>query len=444
MKHLILWIIWVLLSIHVLFTSQVSAQLLSLSADEQATIIRVFDWWYNKIEPRDQYENLNELEDKISIARLARSDNWRIDDILNFIQQLAIQAKNNLEPEEELFTNPPLTFVEENAQEANASNERLFWFSPNEYRQGTKIVLAWIRSAPVSRRELIAQREQIAIDTIELTASRSIDRAVSNVIFLDENGYLIWTARPQWNTATIRNINYLLPIGATDVYIVLETRETGDTKPGEEIGSFSFDLEVTGNGERSDAEVTQSYNWDDDTIIITPIQITDARLIRECDNYEADNRLFDNTETDIALFVLETWDSSNYRTDAPSLVKTLVEELTFRFFNWTTDGTFASTFTLKRTDKNTNKISWSVNGNEVTFDLTQLSKEWNIIENDDIAIFMISASFNLSPWTDDEFIELILEDPDNWWILYRSNSPWSQLIDGLYLQKDINSLSVEE
>lgn len=203
----------------------------SLTTVEKAQVESAFSLRLDRQNDEMVDEKLEELRVKLALALIKYHRNEFLLSVLGHIQQLTIEAEDNRETGTDSTDNDDdeNTDDDEDTDDDTSSATGDAGFTPqlNLYKSGPIMILGGEQSQAVAKWEVVAQNEDIMINTIELTASTDIEDAVTRIYLFDEDGTFIGSARPEGRTATFKSVNYELAQGGIDFFAVLDTALIG-------------------------------------------------------------------------------------------------------------------------------------------------------------------------------------------------------------------------
>lgn len=144
-----------------------------------------------------------------------------------------------------------------------------------------------------------------------------------------------------------------------DFYAIVDTTLIGKGYTGPQRSEFTLQLRINeATGESSGKRITPStYTNTTDRIYIAPVSITNIELTDRYESRQNDTRLADNTETDLALLVIETAETKNLRSDTATEANTKIHTLQFRVSDQTQAGNVANSLELERVDISSDPIA---------------------------------------------------------------------------------------
>jgi len=110
------------------------------------------------------------------------------------------------------------------------------------------------------------------------------------------------------------------------------------------------------------------------------------------EGYLVDEQLFNNVEADLAIVKITFAQGFSFDTNSSEDLEAVVEMLTARLEDSTDGGNIATTLEIQRIDSSSTTIDADVNGNLVSFDLTQFENEKNVIEAGEDIVLIIRGT----------------------------------------------------
>lgn len=305
-----------------------------------------------------------------------------------------------------------------------------------EFERGPSLLLAGVRSFPVSQFVITAQLEDVQLQEITVTSNISfLDQVLKSVRIYDSNGNFVAEDIPQWWSIYFSNLNYKLARWSHTLYLVLMPFPVWHQKVWPQKSIFSLHLTVTkARGLTSQADLNlglDSVNTEE--LTIAPSKITWLRFVSSFGGTSVDTSLSDGIENTLGILQITATTTANTNSVNGSPLATVIRQLVFNVQDNTEAKNLASTLRLKRiSGKDGDGILWSVIDNVVTFDLTQFAWWDNILQNDLLGGFELIGSPTLNTTTK-ESARINLINLDDAGITYSTDDPAAQTIDGAYI-----------
>lgn len=305
-----------------------------------------------------------------------------------------------------------------------------------EFERGPSLLLAGVRSFPVSQFVITAQLEDVHLQEITVTSNISfLDQVLKSVRIYDSNGNFVAEDIPQWWSIYFSNLDYKLTRWSHTLYLVLMPFPVWYQKVWPQKSIFSLHLTVTkARGLTSQRDLNlwlDSINTEE--LTIAPSKITWLRFVSSFGWTSVDTSLSDGIENTLGILHITATTTANTNSINGSPLATVIRQLVFNVQDNTEAKNIASTLRLKRINgKDTDGIAWSLAGSVITFDLTQLAWGDNILQSDTPGGFELLGTPLLNTTTR-ESVRIDLINLDDSGIVYSTDDPVAQPIDGAYV-----------
>lgn len=231
----------------------------------------------------------------------------------------------------------------------------------DDYYEGKKTIVIDKVSWPVVRFKVLAEGEDIEVETFTIIASDdNFDKVIEKVYVYDTKGTLIGEDRPVDDTASFDD-TFVLEKGDNYLYVVLKPFDNDTLN-----ATYTFQLNITkskGKTSKEDINAIEVEN-DEDSISIIPVTIGSIQLLNNYQGYFVDERMYNLAKADLAIISFSPQASNN---DDDILLR----GLEFTLQDNTTQGHIANTLYVQRIDAQSIKIPVdNINDNQVYFDLS--------------------------------------------------------------------------
>lgn len=305
-----------------------------------------------------------------------------------------------------------------------------------EFERWPSLLLAGVRSFPVSQFVITAQLEDVLLQEITVTSNISfLDQVLESVRIYDSNGNFVAEDIPQWWSIYFSNLNYKLKKWSHTLYLILMPFPVWYQKSWPQKSIFSLHLTVTkARGLTSQADLNlglDSINTEE--LTIAPSKITWLRFVSAFGSTSTDTSLSNGIENTLSILQITATTTANTNSANGAPLATVIKQLVFNVQDNTEAKNLASTLRLKRINgKDTDGIAWSVVGNTITFDLTQLAWGDNILQNKVSGGFELLGTPILNTTTR-ESVRIDLINLDDGGIVYSTDDSATQPIDWAYI-----------
>lgn len=305
-----------------------------------------------------------------------------------------------------------------------------------EFERGPSLLLWWIQSFPVSQFVVTAQLEDMIMQEFTVTSNVSyLDAILSSIRLYDANGKFIAEQTPQGWGAVFTDMNYFLKQWSQTLYLVLVPHAIGAQKAGLQKSTFSLHHSITkARGVTSQQDVRiQLDSISTEELTVAPSKITSLFFVPSFGGRTVQQGLVAGAENLLGIIKINARTQPNSKSTSNGSLSTVLKQFIVTVQDNTQAGTIASSLILKRINwRDQDGIAGTVVGSTVTFDLTQLDNEDNVLQDSQDAWFALSAIPTLNT-TSRESVRLGLGTIDDWWVIYSTDDPAAQNIDGAFV-----------
>ena len=384
----------------------------ALTSEEQNIVDRVITRWHARqpadlLVPRTQ-AILDRIDDIQERARLTPEASM----LLNYVEIRLTNILNALANKPLIPTSSSsTTTTNPTVPQSNSFPSTL----PIPARFDTNpLIIAGNTSSLLREIKYSVNGEPMIITELHLTANRdTINNRVREFALYDENWTFVATTTSDWRSVNFDALNFRREIGAHRFYLALLPYTSSELYT---VNSVSFTLslqDLYAEWVYSNDTIRPSLqNTSSPTITISPIGIGTVQFIDNRNGYRADSYLA-NAETTLGIVEIGSPFVAN-RTEEDIVLDTLSIHITDN----TASRQVASNLRLERLDTPwSSNIAGSVQGNIVTFQLSSLGSEYNVMEQGQSAVFRISAYIQLDNWSY-ESVQINIPNLKNGWLTY--------------------------